>query len=135
MRWRETELAPSPIADIRENYAIWLRFRGRLTGAPSLEAAYVALFRDGVDVPPLMVQQLTQVLLRHMLGESAEPMQARVAEMLFRPQRIAVRDDGAVMAADETDGGAACDDRRLRQPGRAPARRTRCRRAPSISRY
>jgi hypothetical protein len=37
----------------------------------------------------------------HLLGEAADPMQARVAEMLFRPQKIAVRDDGAVMAADE----------------------------------
>ena len=97
----ESELAGLADPDIRENYGIWLRFRARLTGAPSLEAAYVALFRDGVDVPPLMVQQLTEVLLRHLLGERTEPMQARVAEMLFRPQKIAVRDDGAVMAADE----------------------------------
>ena len=97
----ETELGALADADIRENYAIWLRFRGRLAGAPSIEAAYVALFRDGVDVPPLLVAQLTQVLLRHILGESADPLQARAAEMLFRPQRIAVRDDGAVMAADE----------------------------------
>lgn len=97
----EGELAALADPDIRENFAIWLRFRARLTGAPSLEAAYAALFRDGVDVPPLMVQQLTEVLLRHVLGENADPMQARVAEMLFRPQKIAVRDDGAVMAADE----------------------------------
>ena len=45
--------------------------------------------------------QLTQVLLRHVLGADAEPMAARAAEMLFRPQKIAVLDDGAVMAADE----------------------------------
>ena len=87
-------------ADARENYAIWLRFRARLTGAPSIEAAYVALFRDGVDVPPLFVHQLTQILLRHILGAEADPLQARVAEMLFRPQKIAVAEDGAVMAAD-----------------------------------
>ncbi|MEO8673944.1 MAG: DUF6352 family protein [Casimicrobiaceae bacterium] len=98
---RDAELAALADPDIRENYAIWLRFRGRLTAAPSLEAAYTALFKDGVDVPPLMVQQLTEVLLRHLLGEGADPMEARVAEMLFRPQRIAVREDGAVMSADE----------------------------------
>ena len=51
----ESELAGLADPDIRENYAIWLRFRARLTAAPSLEAAYAALFRDGVDVPPLMV--------------------------------------------------------------------------------
>ena len=97
----DADLARLVDADIRENYAIWMRFRGRLTAAPSLEAAYTALFRDGVDVPPLMVQQLTEVLLRHLLGEGADPMHARAAEMMFRPQKIAVREDGAVMAADE----------------------------------
>jgi hypothetical protein len=54
-----------------------------------------------VDVPPLFVRELTQVLLRHILGEGASPMEARAAEMLFRPQKIAVTEDGAVMAADE----------------------------------
>ena len=89
--------------DARENYAIWLRFRARLTDTTSLEAAYAALFRgDGVDVPPLFVQQMTQVLLRHILTVDADPMQARAAEMLFRPQKIAVLEDGAVMAADES---------------------------------
>jgi hypothetical protein len=97
----DAELAALADPDIRENYAIWLRFRARLTAAPSLEAAYTALFKEGVDVPPLMVQQLTEVLVRHLLGEAADPLHARVAEMLFRPQKIAVRDDGAVMAADE----------------------------------
>lgn len=95
------ELAPIADADARENYAIWLRFRQRLTGFASIESAYVALFRDGVDVPPLLVHQLTQILLRHVLGENAEPLHARVAEMLFRPQKVALRDDGSVMAADE----------------------------------
>ena len=32
-------------ADARENYGIWLRFRDRIAAAPSLEAAYVTLFR------------------------------------------------------------------------------------------
>jgi hypothetical protein len=97
----EAELAQLADPDIRENYAIWLRFRGRLSAASSIEAAYAALFRDGVNVPPLLVAQLTQVLVRHILGEQADPIHARAAEMMFRPQRIAVRGDGAVMAADE----------------------------------
>ena len=124
----DAELAALADPDIRENYAIWLRFRGRLTSAPSIEAAYAALFRDGVDVPPLLVTQLTEVLLRHVLGESADPLHARAAEMLFRPQRIAVRDDGAVMAADEvtvdlhaTTGGFGSLGELLREH-RAPMR-------------
>ena len=96
------DLAALADADARENYAVWLRFRQRLTSAPSLEAAYVALFRDGVDVPPVFVHQLSQILLRHVLGPDADPLEARAAEMLFRPQKIALREDGSVMAADET---------------------------------
>lgn len=97
------ELASLADADVRENYAIWLRFRDRLAAAESLEAAYVALFRgEGVDVPPEFVAGLTQVLLRHVLGDAADPIAARAAEMLFRPQKIALTDDGAVMAADES---------------------------------
>jgi Family of unknown function (DUF6352) len=89
-------------SDARENYRIWLRFRERLLAAPSIEAAYVGLFEgDGVDVPPLFVRQLTQLLLRHLLGGEADPFHARAAEMLFRTQKISVLEDGAVMAADE----------------------------------
>jgi hypothetical protein len=88
--------------DARANYSIWLRFRERLLAHPTLEASYMALFRgEGVDVPPVFVHQLTQILLRHVLGSQVAAMQARVAEMLFRPQRISVQDDGQVMAADD----------------------------------
>jgi len=98
----ETELRAITDPDARENYRVWLRFRDRLAAAATLEQAYVGLFAgDGVDVPPLFVHQLTQILLRHVLGEGADPFEARCAEMLFRPQKISVLDDGAVMAADE----------------------------------
>ena len=100
-------------ADVRDNFRIWLRFRDRLLSAETLESAYARLFQgDGVDVAPLFVQQLCQVLCRHILGPEADPLAARAAELLFRAQRISVHDDGAVMAADEetverfaTDGG------------------------------
>jgi hypothetical protein len=88
--------------DARENYAVWLRFRERLLAHPTLEASYMALFRgEGVDVPPVFVHQLTQILLRHILGGQAPAMQVRAAEMLFRTQRIAIQEDGQVMAADD----------------------------------
>jgi len=89
--------------DARENYRVWLRFRDRLVAAPSLEAAYVRLFQgDGIDVPPLFVHETTRVLLRHVLGNAPDALEARAAEMLFRPQTVAVLEDGAVMAADES---------------------------------
>ena len=88
--------------DARDNYGIWMRFRDRLLRAPTLEAAYVGLFAgEGVDVPPQFVHQLTQILLRHILGDRAVAFEARAAEMLFRSQKITVTGDGAVMAADE----------------------------------
>lgn len=96
------ELAALADEDVRGNYAIWLRFRERLLAHDTLEAGYLALFRgEGVDVPPVFVHQLTQILLRHCLGGEAPAMHARAAEMLFRTQRIAVQDDGQVMAADD----------------------------------
>ncbi len=98
----EAQLAAVQDADTRANYAVWLRFRQRLLACPTLEGSYMQLFRgEGVDVPPLLVHQLTEVLLRHILGNEAPAMHARAAEMLFRPQKISVRDDGQVMAADD----------------------------------
>ena len=88
--------------DARDNYRIWIAFRERLLQAPTLEAAYAALFAgDGVDVPPQFVHQLTQIFLRHILGTDADPFEVRAAEILFRSQKISAGDDGAVMAADE----------------------------------
>ncbi len=92
--------------DAADNYAVWVRFRERLLAFPTLEASYTALFQgQGVDVAPVFVQQLTQILLRHVLRETSDvpvsAMQARAAEMLFRTQKISILEDGAVMAADD----------------------------------
>lgn len=96
----EAALAGLGDDDVAHNYRVWLRFRQRLLGASSLEAAYVALFRDGVDVPPVLVHELTQILLRHILRDRDDPFEARAAEMLFRAQKIALPTAGEVMAAD-----------------------------------
>lgn len=100
------EIAPAALAaladrDAADNYAVWLRFRARLLARPTLEASYKALFEGGgVDVAPVLVAQLTQVLLRHVLGSQATALEARAAEMLFRTQKITVLEGGSVMAAD-----------------------------------
>jgi hypothetical protein len=115
--------------DAQDNYRIWLRFRDRLQRAPTLESAYRALFAgEGVDVPPQFVHLLTQILVRHVLGEDAAPIEARAGEMLFRTQKISVAADGAVMAADEltvdlyaTSGGFGSLGELLAQQ-RTPAR-------------
>ncbi len=99
------ELADVQDKDAADNYAVWLRFRDRLLAKPTLEASYMALFQgEGVDVAPVLVQQLTQMLLQHVLttsGDKINAMQARVAELLFRTQKISILEDGAVMAADD----------------------------------
>lgn len=86
--------------DAAANLAVWLRFRDRLLARPTLDASYLALFQSGVDVPPVLVHQLTQVLLRQVLGTQATALEARAAEMLFRHQKISVSESGTVMAAD-----------------------------------
>lgn len=116
-------------ADVRDNLRVWLRFRDRLLAADTLESAYARLFQgQGVDVAPLFVHQLTQVLFRHVLGAAADPLQARMAETLFRAQRISVLQDGAVMAADDetverlaADGGFGSIGELLKQQ-RTPLR-------------
>jgi len=86
--------------DSRENYRIMLRFRERLLAAPSLEACYAAIFQDAdATVPPLFIDHLVQVILRHILEWHPEPLRARAAEMLFREQKISFN-NGAVLAAD-----------------------------------
>lgn len=101
-----SDIAPLALAaladrDAADNYAVWLRFRARLLARPTLEASYRALFEGaGVDVAPVLVAQLTQVLLRHVLGAQATALEARAAEMLFRTQKISVLEGGSVMAAD-----------------------------------
>jgi hypothetical protein len=97
----EQQLAGLRDEDARANYAVWLRFRERLLAQPTLEGSYLQIFRADVDVPPVFVHQLTQILLRHVLGGEATPLQARAAEMLFRPQRVSIQEGGQVMAADD----------------------------------
>ena len=97
----EQQLGALSDEDARANYAVWLRFRDRLLARPTLEGSYLALFQGDVDVPPLFVHQLTQILLRNVLGNEATAMHARAAEMLFRPQKVAIQEDGQVMAADD----------------------------------
>ncbi len=102
-----TEITASDIAamadeDIRANYQVWLRYRSKLLAASSLENFYMGLFEgEGVDVPPLFISQLAQIFVRHILSDAPHPLDARMGELFFRPQKISVLDDGVVMGADD----------------------------------
>jgi len=96
----QAELAAVEDKDARDNYEILLGFRDRLLAASTLEDAYLRLFLEPAAVPPLFVDQLAHVILRHILNGVEDPLRARAGELLFRSQKVTVR-DGAVMLADE----------------------------------
>ena len=86
--------------DAQENYRHLLAFRDHLLAHGTIEEAYLTLFRGGVRVPPLFLEQLAHVILRSILDGCDDPLQPRAAELLFRSQRL-TRQDGALMLADE----------------------------------
>src|SRR6185369_1828864 len=65
-------------ADARDNWAQFLRFRDRVLAHPTLEACYLSLFgaRD-VDISPVFVDALAQVIVRAALDGTADAWLAR----------------------------------------------------------
>lgn len=97
----DREVAALTDGDARDNWRAFLAFRARLMAAPSLEAAYLRFFREGVGrTPPLFLSQLATVLLRHVMDGCDDAIRLRAAETFFRPQRAST-DNGAVLLADE----------------------------------
>jgi len=87
-------------ADARDNYGYFLRFRDALLAAGTLEAWYLAVFRAGaIDLPPLFIERVAEAIVRNVVDGADDAQLLRAAELLYRPQRIAVQ-DGRVLAAD-----------------------------------
>ncbi len=125
-------VAPAALAlladpDARENWAHYLGFRDRAAPHPTLEAAWLALYREGVaGVPPLFLQMLTHLVVRAAMEGVEDAYALRAAECFFRPQRAAIH-QGATLLADEDilAERAAADDlgplgRLLEEAGAAP---------------
>ena len=88
-------------SDARENFAHFLAFRDRVTAQPTLEAAWLALYRDGVaGVPPILLQMLTHLVARAAMEGEDDAFALRAAELFFRVQRGAIH-QGALLLADE----------------------------------
>ncbi|MEE2745584.1 MAG: DUF6352 family protein [Pseudomonadota bacterium] len=86
--------------DAAENYRVLLNFRELLMRAETLEKCYFDLFKSSIkSIPPLFINQLVQIILRNILDESTDALEARAAEIFFRDQKISV-EEGVVIAAD-----------------------------------
>ena len=124
----QQELGALQDEDARENYAMFLGFRDSLVAAGTLERYYLNLFLQGtVNVPPLFVDLIAQAILRNILDEAHDPVEARAAEMLFRSQRITIQ-DGQILAGDRNvldmynETGGLGEMGRLLKESKAPLR-------------
>lgn len=88
--------------DGRDNYRVVLRFRDRLIAAGTVEAAYMALFKAPVDIPPLFIEQMVHVVLRNILDGCDDPLRLRAAELFFREQKATIQEGHALLADHET---------------------------------
>ena len=88
--------------DTKDNYEAVLRFRDRLLQAGTVEGCYMNLFKAGVDIPPLFIEQMAHVVLRNVLEGGADPLRLRAAELFFREQKATIQDGHALLADLET---------------------------------
>jgi hypothetical protein len=96
----EGDIAALADSDARENWTFMLNFRDRLVAAPSLEAVYVNLARNGAgDLPPIFVSQLCHLILRNALEGCDDPYMLRAAELFYRGQQAALH-EGTLLLAD-----------------------------------
>jgi hypothetical protein len=123
----EADLAALADADARENWLVFLSFRDRVAAAPSLEAAWLALYRGDVSgIPPIFLQMLTHLVARAAMEGEGDAFCLRAAELFFRPQRAAIT-QGATLLADEEvvemrgrDGGFGTLGQLLAEAGSPP---------------
>lgn len=113
--------------DAVENWQVFLDFRDRVAAQPTLEAAWLRLFRGGVaGIPPLFLQMLTHLVARAAMEGEGDAFTLRAAELLFRTQRAAIT-QGATLLADEevvdrrhADGDLGALGRLLSEAGAPP---------------
>jgi len=95
------DIAAIADADARENWQVMVAFRDLLLRYRTIEAAYLALVRNGHGgTPILFINQLIHVILRNALNGCDDTFVLRAAELFFRAQRMTVH-EGALLAADE----------------------------------
>ena len=93
------QIAAIEDTDARENWAFMISWRDHVIQYPTLEAAYLAIVREGRGFPPLFMSQIVQVILRNMLDDCDDAFVLRAAEMFFRAQKLALH-EGSLLAVD-----------------------------------
>ena len=94
------ELAAIADADARDNYAVFIAFRDAVVAAGSLEAYYLRLVRGGpIAVPPPFIDAVVAAIVARLVDGRASAIERRAAQLLYRTQRVAIR-DGRVLCAD-----------------------------------
>jgi hypothetical protein len=102
------EIAALDDPDARENWELMIAFRDHLLRHRTLEAAYLALVREGMSkTAPIFVNQLTHVILRNILDGCTDPWVLRAAELFFRPQLVTLHEGSLLAADEETIAGAS----------------------------
>ncbi|MBI3436631.1 MAG: hypothetical protein HY056_16395 [Proteobacteria bacterium] len=95
------DIAAIADADARENWTAMQAFRDHLLRYRTIEAAYLALVRNGVgSTPPLFISQIVHVILRNALDGCDDAQMLRAGELFFRQQRMTLH-EGSLLAADE----------------------------------
>lgn len=97
--------------DARENWRHLLAFRDHLLAYPTLEDAWLAVANARtVTLAPIFLNQMVHLILRGVLDGERDPYILRAGEMLFRAQRLTVK-DGVMLIADEerVDGSDVTD--------------------------
>ena len=130
------ELAAIADADARENYVVFLAFRDAVVAAGSLEAYYLRLVRGGpIAVPPAFIDAVVAAIVAHLVDGRASAIERRAAQLLYRTQRVAVR-DGRVLCADRdaADRASAASPDSTSSASCSPAPATTAPRCPSSAR-
>ncbi len=98
---KTAELTRIKDQDAAYNYQIILEFRNHLMAHGTIEAAYMALFRQSaISTPPVLIDQMVDLIVRNILSDVSNPFILRAAEIFFREQ-VVTTGDGQLMLADQ----------------------------------
>lgn len=115
-RWLHAALIKDPRSDVtkaeldsiedddsKENYQFFLSLRTLLVASGNLENGYLSLFKKGaINVPPVLIENMAQVIVQNILGDTDDPYKARAAELFFRTQMITLSEGGILAGDSET---------------------------------